>query len=139
MSLVEYILTYTTRGECKCGQCIDRRSSPDPIGHSVDMIFFQVATANHPTLAEFIELSRSHQSEFEDVDPFDGKEHSYIELGGWLGDQGIALQYMALGHMLEAFTVDTPRSMLGSDLSEDIVRDMAGMGLVTVTYTPTSV
>ena len=103
------------------------------------MIFFQVATANHPTLAEFIELSRSHQSEFEDVDPFDGKEHSYIELGGWLGDQGIALQYMALGHMLEAFTVDTPRSMLGSDLSEDIVRDMAGMGLVTVTYTPTSV
>jgi hypothetical protein len=130
--LAEYVITHTERGECKCGQCFDRGERPDPTGHSVDVALFNVAIQNHPTLDEFATLIKTHRGEFADVDVFDGQEHSYIELGGWLGDQGVALRFMALGHMLEAFTLMTPRSILGADVDDALVQQMAGMGLVTV-------
>jgi hypothetical protein len=33
---------------------------------------------------------------YANTNPLDGKPHDFIELGGWLGDQGLALHFMAL-------------------------------------------
>ena len=42
-SLIDYVLKHTERGECNCGQCLDRGDKPDPVGHTVDLGFFKVA------------------------------------------------------------------------------------------------
>ena len=59
-----------------------------------------------------MELTQKHRGEFGDCDPMDGGEHNYMELGGWIGDQGIAMQYMGLGVLLGVFNLLSP-AMLG--------------------------
>lgn len=134
--LAKFVIDHTERGECQCGRCIDKSNKPDPTGHTVDMVFFKVALRgdeSHDSLfSSFIELSLNWTGEFNECDPFDGKDHDYLELGGWLGDQGLALQYMALGVLLNAFKLTTPRSLLGDEVDENLVQQMAGAGLVTV-------
>ena len=129
-ALAKYVLTHTVRGECKCGHCADKGNTPDPT-HGVDMIFFQVSLANvGDDLAEVQDqlttLAQEHERSF---DPFDGKEHSYLELGAWIGDQGIALQFMALATMVGKAKLLTPRTM---GMPEDMVMSMAGAGLVGI-------
>jgi hypothetical protein len=131
MNLAKYVIMHTFRGECKCGKCADRGNRPDPTGHTADMIFFKVAAANDPDATAFKKLTESQKG----VNPFDGEEHSYIELGAWLGDQGVALQYMALGCLLGVFDLMTPKTML-SGLPESTVMAMAGSGFVAIKKRP---
>ena len=134
-SLGKYVMEHIERGECKCGRCIDRGTKPDPLAHTADMIFFLAAKRGEPTVEEFERLTREHRGEFTDCDPLDGEEHGYLELGGWIGDQGMALQYMALGSLLGIFDLLTPRSVLGKSLTgidEKFALEMAGLGYVTV-------
>jgi hypothetical protein len=77
-------------------------------------------------------LTREHRGEFGPCDPLDGREHSYLELGGWIGDQGRALQYMALGSLLGVFDLLTPRSVIGPTIDEQLAMKLAGAGYVTV-------
>jgi hypothetical protein len=130
MTLVEYVLRYTERGECKCGRCFDVGTTPDPIGHTADIIFFKVALKGKPTINEFKELTRSYLGQFNQIDPFDGQEHNYMELGAWIGDQGLALEYMGMGYLLGLFELLTPRLLVG--LSEDLVQEYAAQGLVAI-------
>ena len=132
MTLNEYIQTHTERGECKCGKCCDVGQKPDPSGHTADMIFFKVAIVGNPTVEEFAKLTKGHHGEFCECNPLDGKEHNYLELGGWIGDQGRALQYMALGVLLGKFKLLTPRTMFGGLIDEKMVQQMAGAGMVAV-------
>lgn len=131
MKLGEYVDAHTDRGECKCGRCRDVGTKPDPIGHTADMVFFLVAKKDEPSAAEFEALTKAHPGDWQECDPLDGKEHSYLELGAWLGDQGVALRYMALGSLLGVFDLLTPRTMLPA-LDEDLVMEMAGAGYITV-------
>lgn len=55
---------------------------------------------------------------------------SYLELGGILHDQTLALQFMALGQVMGYWEVETPASM---GFSGDIADTMAGQGLVCIT------
>jgi hypothetical protein len=130
MSLNEYVLYHTERGECQCGKCIDKGSKSDPIGHTVDIFSFKLTTRNNPTVFEFINLIKTHKGVHCDCDPLDGKEHSYIELGAWIGDQVIALRFMGLGTLLEVFKLITPKTIKG--LPDDLMRQMAGVGFITV-------
>lgn len=36
---------------------------------------------------------------------------SYIEWGGWIGDQGLAMRVMACGHRARLWDVSTPRTL----------------------------
>jgi len=135
--LAGYVKTHTDRGECRCGKCSDHEIfdypvKPDPVGHTVDMIFFPVSAINNPTAEEFINLTKSHKGEFGEVNPLDGKEHNYMELGGWLGDQGLALMYMALGSLLGVFSLLTPKTVLPPGLPEELIMNMAGSGFVSI-------
>jgi len=127
--LATFIMNNTERGECKCGACIDVGDKPDPQGHTVDMVFFKAAKKNGATADEFKRLTAEHKGCFGDVDPFDGKEHNYMELGGWIGDQGLAMQYMALGVLLGEFNLLSP-AMLGMEGPEAL--QLAGMGLLSI-------
>lgn len=137
MELAEYVINHTDRGECQCGECIDKGNRPDPTGHTADLIFFKVAATNNPSAEEFIQKTKSHQGTFCEVDPFDGAEHGYMELGGWIGDQGLAMQYMGLGALLGVFDLITPKTVFGNDLEPDLVHKMAGAGLISVFSKPT--
>jgi hypothetical protein len=128
-------MQHTERGECRCGRCIDAGTKPDPTGHTADMVLFKVALRNTPVLHEFVQLSKSHQGSYAPCNVFDGNEHGYIELGAWLGDQGLAIQYMALGHLLGAFDLLTPDTVLGTDLPTDLRMQLATAGYVTVKAT----
>jgi len=127
--LAEFVIGNTERGECKCGQCIDVGSKPDPQGHTVDMVFFKVVKKNGATADEFKRLTAEHKGHYGDVNPLDGKEHNYMELGGWIGDQGLAMQYMALGVLLGEFALLSP-AILGFTGAE--AQQMAGMGFLSI-------
>ena len=129
MSLRDYVLYHTERGECQCDKCIDKE---DSIGHTVDIFFFKAVKRNDPTVYEFLELIKTHKGIHCECNPLDGQEHNYIELGGWIGDQGIALLFMSLGTLLEVFKLITPR-VLG-DIPDDLMQQMAGMGFITVQH-----
>ena len=131
MTLTDYVIDHTERGECRCGKCFDRGDNPDPTGHSVDLVFFPIAAKNSPSALTFRELVGEHKGCYGDVDPLDGEEHTYLELGGWIGDQGLAMQFMGLGTLLGVFDLMTPKNMLPG-ISDEQALEIAGMGLLSV-------
>lgn len=130
--LADYVIGMTQRGECTCGKCCDKGTRPDPEGHTADVVMFKVSAHADADATVLRSLAMQHVPEFASVDVFDGKEHSYIELGAWIGDQGVALRFMALGKILGLWELLTPHSMFGDDLSDDLVQWMAGGGIISV-------
>ena len=54
-----------------------------------------------------------------------------MELGGWIGDQGIAMQYMGLGVLLGVFNLLSP-AMLGLTPDDPMFKQMLGMGMLSI-------
>ncbi len=133
MNLAEYIEAYAQRGACTCGRCADAPENPEqkqPAGHTADVIFFKVSARDGASADQLKNLIREQKGDFNECDPFDGKEHSYIEIGGWIGDQGLALCLIGLGSCLGLWKLLTPYTVLGKDVPEKLAKDMAGAGLV---------
>lgn len=137
--LAKYILDNCLRGDCTCGRCDDvpaKKFQPD--GHTVDVQFFKVALKNNPSDDEkeiikdqLIELIKTHDGEFCDIDLFDGNEHSYTEIGGWIGDRGLALMLMGMGNILDMWKLMTPNSVAGG-FSEETRKMLAETGYITI-------
>lgn len=121
--LIEYIIAHTERGECQCGKCCDKQPDREPTTHSVDMQFFWVSAKDNPTAEELRELLVSEYPDMERlrVGP------SYLEIGGALGDQGIALLLIALGELVGLWKAITPKVLGFTGLEAN---QMAGMGLL---------
>jgi hypothetical protein len=100
-------------------------------GRSVDMFYFNVCATNNPDVETFKRLIAEHKGEWGEMNPLDEKEHSYIEVGGWIGDQSLAMQFMALGELLGLWRVMQP-TMIGLDRHEEVAQQMAGAGLVSI-------
>jgi hypothetical protein len=133
--LSSYIEQHVMRGECKCGSCCDSGNAPDPKGHTANVGFFTVAAADSPDAGEFKRLTKAHKGSFCDLDLFDGKEHNYMEIGGWIGDQGLALMFMGLGKLLGVFQLLTP-AILGIKDDDPMFMQMAQMGFCSVVALP---
>lgn len=131
MNLYQYVTTHAQRGACQCGQCIDRGPDVQLQGHTVDLVFFEVSNngADADTLRKLIS---EHRWEYADCNPLDGKEHSYIELGAWIGDQGVAMMFMGLCAILGLAKLLTPRTVLGGLVDDAMALQMAGQGLVVI-------
>lgn len=130
--LVDYVLKHTVRGDCQCSVCAnphDSRPKVQPNGHAADVFFFKVGLVGSPEQETLRGLVKEHAGAFGNVDPYDGKEHSYIELGGWIGDQGVAMQFMGLSNLLGLGNLMTPNMLPG--LPEELKQLMAGQGLVS--------
>jgi hypothetical protein len=128
--LAEYVRSHAVRGTCNCGKCADHPGvDSQPEGHTADLVFFQVA--NDGGIADDLKslVLAAQEGEFCNVDVFDGQEHGYMELGGWIGDQGLAMMLMGLGAVLGLWTLLTPK-MLG--LPQDMALQMAGMGMLSI-------
>ncbi len=133
--LIKYVTSHAERGACQCGKCIDAPTDAQalqPSGHTADLVFFKVS-ANGGSADELAELvMRNRKGEFADVNLLDGNEHSYIEVGGWIGDQGLAMMLMGLGALLGLWKLLTPKSIFGNMIDEATAMQMAGSGLVSI-------
>ncbi len=121
--LVQYIIGHSARGECQCGHCIDKGPDREAPKHSVNVHFFWVSAKNDPTQEEFERLVIAH---YPDLDRLSGGP-SYMELGGVLGDQGVALQFIGLGHLIGTWKAITPATL---GIEGDLANKMAGSGMV---------
>ncbi len=135
LSLYEYVTEFTERGACQCGRCLDAPPNPagkQPMGHTADLIFFKVKAKDGADRETLLELVKAHPGDYGPVNLLDGKEHSYLEIGGFVGDQGVALMLMGLGAILGLWRLMTPRSILGAACTDELAQQMAGMGYVAI-------
>lgn len=122
--VASYVLQNAVRGDCTCGKCFDAPAvtcQPNP--DTVDLTFFKVARLDGDK-DEFLAMVKEEFPQW-----LDGKEHNYMELGGDLGDQGIALMTIGLGHLLGAWKALSPDTMMPF-LDKQAKAAMAGMGMV---------
>lgn len=137
--LINFVLAHSERGTCRCGKCCDHPGvDQQPVGHTADIVFFLVSAKDSPDaniLRDLIAANKAGQ--YCECDLFDGKEHGYMEVGGWIGDQGLAMQLMGLGAVLGLWTLLTPRMLPG--LPEPLVMQMAGAGMVTIQSRPANI
>ena len=126
--LAMYVMEHAVRGACTCGKCIDAPANPkehQPNGHTVSLTFFKVAALN-ARKDELLELVRKEYPAL-----LDGQEHNYLEMGAKLGDQGIALMLIGLGHVIGAWQVLCPETIMPF-LPDDLKMQMAGSGMVAL-------
>lgn len=136
--LHEFVIAHAVRGACTCGKCIDspvtghpeKAEEYQPKGHTADVHFFKVAMRNDPNLEEFLGLVRAEHPGW-----LDGREHNYLEMGGDMGDQGIALVTMGLGSLLGAWDLLTPERVFGEKAPKELADLMAGRGFVSIRTT----
>jgi len=133
MNLYEFVLDHAIRGACQCGKCIDAPPNPEklqPIGHTADLIFFKVALKRVIPKEEmkttFLELIKKEQPHW-----LDGKEHSYLETGADIGDQGVAMMAMGMGKLLGVWELLTPESVLPG-IPDHLKMMMAGRGFISI-------
>lgn len=134
-TLSEYIMAHSQRGACTCGRCADAPTNPEqkqPKGHVADLIFFKVSAKDGADADELRRLISEHEGEYGPCDLFDGNEHGYIEIGGFVGDQGLAMQLMGLGTVLGLFDLLTPRTVMGADVPDSLAQMMAQSGMVGI-------
>ena len=131
-NLIDFIVEHSERGACQCGRCCDAQKNPEekqPAGHTSDVVFFKVRLVGEPSKEELKSLISGHAGDYPEVNILDGKEHNYLEVGAWIGDQGMALTLMGMGDLLGLWRLFTPRSL---GLPEELVSQMAGVGMVTI-------
>ena len=130
MGLIEAVQTFGRRGECQCGLCADKGDAPDP-NHAADVQFFKVAVVDGLSADVLKALITRHRGEFCEVELFDGKEHGYQEIGGWLGNQQLALMLMGMGALLGLWELLTPARLMPG-IPADLQMQMAQAGMVTI-------
>lgn len=106
----------------------------------VDVHFGFVRLVGPATAEEFVAWVKVHQGVFltsRELPWTDGP--SYIHLGAWIGDQGVALRFMGLGAALGLWSIILPLDFLGISRDEAKEEDlkladiMAGNGCVALT------
>lgn len=130
--VARYVLAHAQRGECRCASCCDKSGDDrQPTGHTVDVIFFLVSQSG-ATCDELRSLvSNAKDGEYCWADLLDGGEHGFMEIGAWIGDQGLALTLMGLGAIIGLWDLLTPRTMIPG-VDDKTAMDMAAAGLVTI-------
>ncbi len=128
MTIADYIDKHTGR---LCASCAEKETK-EPNAKTANLVFFKMAAVGDPKAEDLRELVKKYESPYGPIDLFDGNEHSYLEIGGLFGDQGLALRIMGLGHILGLWQLLTPRSILGPTLPADLEERMAGVGYITI-------
>ena len=53
-------------------------------------------------------------------------------VGGWIGDQSLALRLMAMGYHLGLWQLLTPSLILPDGTDDALKKEMAGMGMISI-------
>ena len=126
--LADYVIKHAVRGACQCGRCSDAPAAPEaqqPDGHTINLTFFEVAQSG----ADGEVMKALVERDFPEW--LDGEEHGYMELGGQLGDQGLALMTIGLGHLVGLWKAHTPDTLM-PEMESDLKQQLAGSGMVTL-------
>lgn len=110
----------------------DESVSDESVSDAAELVFFRVSLKNNADAEVFKNLIENHQGEFCECNLFDGNEHNYIEIGGWIGDQGLALQMMGLGKLLGLWNLYTPCNMLKLSSEDEMAVRLAEQGMITI-------
>lgn len=107
-------------------------------GILVDMHFIEVgfteAAADKEGFLQALKAACADHGEFGDISLARfAQGPSYIEIGGWIGDQTLALLFMALCKFHEIGVVITPASL---GIFGEAAGDLAGRGAVMMTLYP---
>lgn len=85
------------------------RATEEP--DAIDVVHFKVVCRPKCTKEEFLKaVDENREGCFGYLNPFDGRSHDYIEVGGWIGDQGLAMQFMALSKYFGLVSLKTPQT-----------------------------
>jgi hypothetical protein len=127
--LIDYISDYTVVDERDATNGF-RQTGRIPPG--ADLVLCRVWAESGADAERLREMVRANkEGEFVNVDLFDGEEHSYLELGAWIGDQRTALRLMGLGALLGLWELLTPFTVVGDMDREKAIR-MARLGIVGI-------
>lgn len=141
-NLAKYVIEHCARGACTCGRCIDAPAEKfQPDGHTADVQFFKVVLKNGSLTdadkeimkKDFIQLIKNHRGVYKDINLFSGDEYNFVEIGGWIGDQSLALMLMGMGELLGIWKVTTP-DRIAHEYSEDTRRMLAEAGFILIKY-----
>lgn len=134
-NLIDFVIKHTERGSCQCGKCIDAPlGEPSrPAGHTVNLCFFEVSATGEPNKEKLVELVKELKFSDYPIDLFDNQPHNFMEIGAAIGDQGLAMQLMGLGTILNLWELFTPNKVLAKagsakQLSSSDEIGLAGMG-----------
>lgn len=98
--------------------------------HFITVGFTEAAAIPHVEFYRMVRDACADRGQFADLSLDDLRTGpSYITLGGWLGDQTLALDFMALGALHGLWDVVTPARL---HISEPEASRMAGMGFVMI-------
>jgi hypothetical protein len=132
--LANYVASHTECSECRCEACAKSGNLNWKVGalkHTADMVFFDVSIRGVPDVEKLRKLIDECKKELDIFDELERTgEISYINLGGWIGDQNTALRLMGMGWLMGLWDCMTPRMIHG--LPEELVQQMAGAGLVSI-------
>lgn len=141
--LIEYIVEHCVRGTCTCEKCMDVSDEKiEQDVHTADIQFFKVTLKNSHCMSHieknavkdnFIRFINNHKGVHKDIDIFDGKEHDFIEIGAWIGDNDMALMLMGMGELLDMWKVITP-DRVASEFSEETRRMLTDAGCILIKY-----
>lgn len=106
-----------------------KRIAADSVSaNDVNLTFFGVRKVGEPLTEAFSKLAKPVKDL---IAKAEGGELSYIHLGGEMGDQGIALQTMGLGHLLGEWKVLSPDTLMPF-LPKAMKDQLAGAGMVKI-------
>ncbi len=131
-TLIDLVSQNLLRGACTCGRCADAGPNPEahqPVsatGHTADVAFFKVA------LKPDTDVEKLKADFLAAIPPawLDGKERNYLAIGAEVDDQGLALMLFGLGAILGVWKLLTPKSVLGSLVTDEMAMTLAGQGMV---------
>jgi len=128
MNLVEYVMKHAVRGACECGQCLDVPECPKQpdCGLTINLTLFTVGMQLNPDSAEFCHLVCIEHPHW-----LNSQEHSYLECGGDMGSQQLALMAMGMGDLLGVWKCMCPETMMPM-LDADTKMLMARSGMITI-------
>ncbi len=128
MNLVEYVMKHAIRGDCRCGQCIDLPECPKQphCGLTINLTLFTVGMQLEPDASIFCNLVTKEHPHW-----LDGNEHNYLECGGNMGSQQLALMAMGLGHLLGVWQCLCPETILPM-MDDETKMVMARSGMVAI-------
>lgn len=119
--LREYVLSHTVT---------DVQNEKFPAESAVDMVFMKVAPVNSPDVEVFRSLiEQSVDGVFIPLDLLTAPEASYIVVGAWIGDQCVAMRFMALGASLGLWSILSGASF---GMPADLTLQLAGQGCLSI-------
>lgn len=120
-NLIDYIIGHTVSNQKYYGEKKDESMA--------NVEFFNVSLKNNPDKDVLIKHISEHKGVFCDIDILDGKEHNYIDIRGWIGDQGLALRLMGLGKLLDLWYLLTPTAM---GFTGNVGKQMAEIWMISI-------